>query len=119
MYNPADVGQANGNASILTAAYVIDATSPEIENPLGFPIGTFVLFPSQNVSLNTTTGTVTAYTQAVGSVISVVTNPVGYVQTLAPAAPECRASTPPRRRRLAPSRSSGGDLAGLCAVRGG
>ena len=34
MYNPADVGQANGNASILTAAYVIDATSPEIENPL-------------------------------------------------------------------------------------
>ncbi len=83
-YNAADLGQANGNAGVLTAAYVIDADSPPIENPLGFPIGTFVLFPPQNVSTNTTTGTVTVYTQALGSVVSVVTNPVGYVQTVSP-----------------------------------
>jgi hypothetical protein len=93
-YNAADVGQANGNVSLLTAAYVIDAQSPPIENPNGFPIGTFVLFPPQNVSLNTAAGTVTASTQALGSTISVVTNPVGYVQTLAAAAPETSSFDP-------------------------
>jgi CSLREA domain-containing protein len=93
-YNAADVGQANGNASSLTAAYVIDATSPAIENPLGFPPGTFVLFPPENVNTNTITGTVTVYTQALGSTVSVVTNPVEYVQTLAPNTPELSSFDP-------------------------
>jgi hypothetical protein len=83
-YNSSDLGQANGNPNLLTAAYVIDANSPAIENPLGLPIGTFLLFPPEHVSLNTVAGTVTATTQALGSTVSVVTNPVGYVQTLEP-----------------------------------
>ncbi|MBV8084537.1 MAG: fibronectin type III domain-containing protein, partial [Chloroflexi bacterium] len=87
-YNAADVGQANGNVNSLAAAYVIDALSPAIENPLGFPPGTFVIFPPSNTSLNTTTGTVTVFTQAIGSTISVVTNPVGYVETLNPSTDE-------------------------------
>jgi hypothetical protein len=87
-YNAADIGQANGNVDSLAAAYVIDALSPPIENPLGFPPGTFVLFPPSNTTLNTTTGTVTVFTQAIGSTVSVVTNPVGYVQTLTDDAPE-------------------------------
>jgi subtilisin family serine protease len=80
-YNATDVGQAQGNASKLTGAYVIDALSPPTENPLGLPIGAVVLFPQENVSTNTTTGTVTVLTQVLGSTVSVVTNPVGYVQT--------------------------------------
>jgi hypothetical protein len=87
-YNASDLGQANGNASILTAAYVVDALTPAIANPLGFPSGTFVIFASENAQLNTQTGTITVRTQAIGSVISVVTNPVGYVQTLQEDTPE-------------------------------
>lgn len=81
-YNAADLGQANGNASSLTAAYIVDALTPPIANPLGFPTGTFVIFPSEHTSLDATAGTLTITTQAIGSTISVVTNPVGYVQTL-------------------------------------
>ena len=81
-YNAADVGQSNGRPETLTAAYVVDDQTPGIANPNGFPNGTFVIFPSEHVSNNTKTGTLTATTQAIGSVISVVTNPVGYVQTL-------------------------------------
>ena len=93
-YNASDLGQAHGDPSLLTAAYVIDASSPDVENPNHFPIGTFVLFPPQNVSLNTTAGTVTANTQALGSVVSVVSNPVGYVQTLQPDTPELSSFDP-------------------------
>jgi hypothetical protein len=81
-YNAADVGQSNSHPETLTAAYVIDAGSPPVENPNGFPIGTFVLFPSEHVSNNLQFGTMTVTTQAIGSVISVVTNPIGYVQTV-------------------------------------
>jgi hypothetical protein len=38
--------------------------------------------------LNTTTGTITVTTQLIGSTISVVTNPVGYVQTVSDTTPE-------------------------------
>ena len=93
-YNAADVGQANGNASILTAAYVVDALTPAIANPLGFPPGTFVVFPPENAKLNTQTGTILVKTQAIGSVISVVTNPVGYVQTLSDDTPELSSFDP-------------------------
>src|SRR5207244_3185140 len=87
-YNSADVSQAQGNATTLTGAYVIDANTPAIQNPLGFPLGTFVIFPGENVSTNTTTGTVTVFTDALGSTVAVVTNPVGYVQTLGTSTPE-------------------------------
>ncbi len=86
-YNASDVGQANGNANNLAAAYVIDANSPEIENPLHFPPGTFVLFGPSYTTLDIAAGTLTVFTQAIGSVLSVVTNPVGYVQTVSSDAP--------------------------------
>ncbi|HUZ75969.1 MAG TPA: choice-of-anchor Q domain-containing protein, partial [Chloroflexota bacterium] len=87
-YNAADLGQANGNPTLLTAAYVIDANSPPLENPLHFPVGTFVVFPPSATTLDTATGTIVVNTQAIGSTLSVVTNPVGYVQTTTPSAPE-------------------------------
>ncbi|HEY8694604.1 MAG TPA: hypothetical protein VIR57_17890 [Chloroflexota bacterium] len=93
-YGAADVGQAKGDPKGLTVAYVIDANSPEIENPNHFPIGTFVLFAPDHVSLNIATGTLTVTTRALGSTISVVTNPVGYVQTLKPDAPELSSFDP-------------------------
>ena len=93
-YNAADISQANGNANVLTAAYIVDALTTAIANPLGFPASTFVLFAPSNTSLNTTTGTITVATQAIGSTISVVTNPVGYVQALAPGTPELSSFDP-------------------------
>ncbi|MDE3075387.1 MAG: hypothetical protein KGJ86_08150, partial [Chloroflexota bacterium] len=94
-YNAADVGQANGNPNLLTAAYVIDANSPELENPLHFPVGTFVIFPPSATTLDTASGTITVQTQAIGSILSVVTNPVGYVQTTTPDAPLTSSFDPP------------------------
>jgi len=85
--NAADISQSGNHPETLTAAYVIDAQSPAIENPLGFPIGTFVIFPPSNVVNDTHTGTITVSTQALGSTVAVVTNPVGYVQTLGDNAP--------------------------------
>lgn len=93
-YNGADLGQANGNASILTGAYIVDALTPGIANPNHFPAGTFVLFPSEHVSLSTQTGTLLITTQAIGSTVAVVTNPVGYVQTLQPSTPELSSFDP-------------------------
>ncbi|HEX6511399.1 MAG TPA: hypothetical protein VF157_03810 [Chloroflexota bacterium] len=81
-YNDADLAQANGRPDTLRAAYLIDANSPAIENPLKFPIGTWVLFPDSSTTLDTTRGLLAVRTQALGSVVSVVTNPVSYVQTL-------------------------------------
>ncbi|MBV8087870.1 MAG: hypothetical protein JO247_23925, partial [Chloroflexi bacterium] len=72
---------ANGNVDLLTAGYVIDAESPDLENPLHFPINTLVIFPPEVVKLDPINGTITANTQAIGSTLSVITNPVGYVQT--------------------------------------
>jgi len=93
-YNASDVGQAKGDPRTLTGAYVIDEHTPDIQNPLHFPLGTFVIFPSENVSTNTLTGTVTVFTDALGSTVAVVTNPVGYVQTLAPNTPELSSFDP-------------------------
>jgi len=93
-YNAADVSQSNGHPETLTASYVIDANSPDVENPMHFPVGTFVLFAPEHASLNTTTGTVTVTTQAIGSTIAVVTNPVEYVQTLQPNTPELSSFDP-------------------------
>ncbi|MGH2363572.1 MAG: hypothetical protein ACRDHX_02845, partial [Chloroflexota bacterium] len=87
-YNAADLGQARGNPNNLTAAYVIDANSPAIENPMHFPVGTFVLFPPSSTKVDPANGTIVVETQAIGSVLSVVTNPVGYVQTVKANAPE-------------------------------
>ena len=84
-YNDADVAQAGGHTEVLAVAYLIDAASPAIENPLNFPPGTFVLFPPSSTNLDTAHGTITVQTQALGSVVAVVANPVSYVQTLAAA----------------------------------
>jgi len=81
-YNAADVGQANGNVASLTAAYVIDSGSPDVENPLGFPDGTFVVVAPENAALDAVQGIITVRTQAIGSVFTVITSPIGYVQTL-------------------------------------
>ncbi len=81
-YNTADLAMARGDASILSAAYVLDEDSPEIENPLHFPINTWVFFPKENVKLDTANGTLAVKTNAIGSIISVVAVSVGWAQTL-------------------------------------
>jgi hypothetical protein len=82
-YSSADLAMANGDPSLLTVAYLIDANSPQIENPLGFPVGTWVFFPPSAVKIDPVGGTISVTTQALGSVVAVFANPPGYVQALA------------------------------------
>src|SRR5581483_5900151 len=65
----ADLRQVNGEVLRLAPVYVIDAESPAIENPLGFPAGTFVLFPPANVAPDGDAATVTVTTHALGSAV--------------------------------------------------
>ena len=81
-YNQSDLAMARGDAKVLTAAYVIDADSPELENPLHFPIGTWVFFPPSNLKADPANGTIAVQTQAIGSIFSIVAAPVSYAQTL-------------------------------------
>jgi hypothetical protein len=93
-FNAADLAMAKNNPSVLTAAYLLDANSPPIENPNHYPIGTWVFFAPSVTTLDTTNNTVTVNTQAVGSTLSVFSNPVGYVQTLSPSTPELSSFDP-------------------------
>lgn len=86
--NPADLTMAQGDFSRLTLAYVIDTDSPAGENPNGYPLGTLVIVAPSDVVADPATGTISASLNFLGSVIGVVTNPVGYVQTLTPNAGE-------------------------------
>ncbi|HEX6512574.1 MAG TPA: hypothetical protein VF157_09770, partial [Chloroflexota bacterium] len=81
-FNGADLTMAHGNPALLTVAYIIDALSPAPENPMHFPDGTFVLFPTSSVKLDAGAGTLTVTTNFLGSTVAVITNPVGYVETL-------------------------------------
>ncbi len=83
-YNSADLAMARGDASVLSAAYVLDHDSPELENPLHFPVNTWVFFPPSNVKLDADAGTISVKTQAIGSIMSVVAIGVGWGQTLRP-----------------------------------
>lgn len=82
--NPADLAMAGGDFSLLTGAYVIDADSPEAENPNHFPINTLVLIPPSAITVDPVSGTFTAVLHFIGSVVGVVANPVGYVETVNP-----------------------------------
>jgi hypothetical protein len=84
-YNAADLAMAHGDPHQLTAAYVIDHNTPAIANPMHFPDGTFVIFPPQNVSADAVAGNITIQTQALEGVVTVITNPVGFVQALSSA----------------------------------
>jgi hypothetical protein len=81
-YNDSDLAMAHGNPNELRAAYVLDADSPAIENPNHFPINTWVFFPPDNLTLDTTGGTIGVRTQAIGSIFSVVGVGVGWAQTV-------------------------------------
>ena len=81
-YNSADVGQASGQANNLTLGYFVDATTPDIMNPNHFPVGTLIIAPPSNVTLDTTNQLISFKLQAVSQVFAVVTNPVEWVQTL-------------------------------------
>jgi len=81
-YNAADLAMARFNSGILTAAYQVGAATPASENPNGYPAGTWVLYPGGNVSQDLTAGTITIQTTKLGSILSVFTQPVGYVRTL-------------------------------------
>ncbi len=85
-YNSADLAMARGDPGILTAAYVLDEESPALENPLHFPVGTWVFFPPSLVKGDAGSGTISVRTQAIGSVFCVVANAIGYAQTLKPGA---------------------------------
>jgi hypothetical protein len=84
-YTAADLAMAHGDPSLLTAAYLLDPASPDLENPLHFPSGTWLFFPPSLVHVDPAAGTVTVQTQALGSIVALFANPAGYVQTLAPA----------------------------------
>lgn len=81
-YNSADLAMSHGDPSVLTAAYVLDADSPALENPLHFPVNTWIFFPPSNTTLDTASGTIAVRTQAIGSIFSVVSAPISYAQTL-------------------------------------
>jgi hypothetical protein len=81
-YNTADLAMARGDSSIMSAAYVLDDDSPELENPLHFPSNTWLFFPPSVTQLDTASGTVMVHTQAIGSIMSIVANRVGWGQTL-------------------------------------
>jgi hypothetical protein len=83
-YNASDLSMAKGDPSILRAAYVIDQDSPELENPNHFPLNTWVFFPPNHMKLDTTSGTLSVQTQAIGSIFSVVAVGVGWAQTVRP-----------------------------------
>ena len=83
-YNSSDLAMAHGDPKTLSAAYVLDDASPEIENPLHFPINTWVFFPPSNLKLDTDSGTISVRTQAIGSIFSVVAVGAGWAQTVRP-----------------------------------
>src|SRR5262249_30881966 len=85
---------------ILTVAYVLDEESPEIENPLHFPIGTWVFVPPTNFTLDQDAGTISVRTQAIGSVFGVVANAIGYGQTVKPNVPLFSSFDPERSATL-------------------
>ncbi len=62
--NAADLTMANGNANLLTAAYMVDGNTPAIANPNREPSGTWVFFPPSGVSLDAAHGIMTVNTQA-------------------------------------------------------
>lgn len=82
--NAADLAMAHGNFPLLTIAYAIDSLSPPAENPNGFPLNTLVLVPPSSIVVDQATGVLTANLNFIGSVLGVVTNPVGWYQTLNP-----------------------------------
>ncbi len=79
--NAADLAMARGDPRLLTPAYMIDADSPAIENPFGFPAGTWVRFPAVNSTVDPATGTIAVRTRRL-SLVSLLANSGGYVQTL-------------------------------------
>ena len=107
-YNAADLAVAHGDPKVLTAAYVIDESSPELENPLHFPIGTWVFFPPSNITLDTASGTLAVHTQAIGSIFSVVSAPVSYARTLRQA--QLFSSFNPRNAQLFGTKAQGTTL---------
>jgi hypothetical protein len=83
-YNSSDLAMAHGDPGALSAAYVLDDDSPEIENPLHFPVNTWVFFPPSNLKRDADNGTIAVRTQAIGSIFSVVAVGAGWAQTLRP-----------------------------------
>ncbi|MBV9119967.1 MAG: hypothetical protein JOZ39_04615 [Chloroflexi bacterium] len=86
-YNAADVQHAFGDPSRLTAVHLVDQNTPEIANPLHLPIGSRLLFPAGDVSVDTVHGIIVVLTHSLGSPIAVVPNPVGDVSALADGTP--------------------------------
>lgn len=93
-WNGADLAMAQSDPKPLTAAYLVDAATPAIANPNGYPVGTWVFFAPSAVTKDLTAGTLTINTQALPSVISIFTNPIGWVQTLRPGTPELSSFDP-------------------------
>ena len=85
-WNAADMSMANGNANLLTEAYMVDASTPAFANPNHEPAGTWVFFPPTGVSLDQAHGIMTVSTQLASGLMSVFASPVGYVETLKPGA---------------------------------
>ena len=80
--NAADLTMAGGNISRLTAAYVIDDNTPAGENPNRFPDNTITIMPPSALTTDASTGVISANLNFLEGVLMLVTNPVGYVQTL-------------------------------------
>jgi hypothetical protein len=74
-YTAADLASAEGDPSSLTAAYLVQAGTPPLANPLNFPPGTWVFYPPSLVEVDNENQAVVVTTQAIPSVMAVVVRP--------------------------------------------
>lgn len=79
-YSDLDLGVADGDANILTPGFIIDSRSPNLANPVHFPLGTWVFFPPSVTKFDAGTKTVRVRTQVAPTVLGVMTRPYNEVQ---------------------------------------
>lgn len=84
--NAADLAMATGGLGGLTWAYLVNQDTPAAWNPNHYPAGTWVSVPPQDVTHDQAAGTLTLSLNHL-SLFTVLTNPVGWVQTVAASAP--------------------------------
>ncbi|HLY66335.1 MAG TPA: hypothetical protein VKU60_12440 [Chloroflexota bacterium] len=80
--NGADLAMAQGDFSLLTAAYVVDADSPLSANPSRFPMNTLIPLLQSTISKDADSQALYASLTVLPSRLLVITAGSGYVQTI-------------------------------------
>ena len=81
-YSAADLAGVRGDPALLTAAYLVDASTPAPANPNSMPAGSWIFFPSSAVTLDPIQGLVTVQAQALGQAVAIFSKPAPEVQTV-------------------------------------